>query len=530
MLTTKGTDPIPRRPDRQAAERTSTRRARGRLAILAVGMVAASFGVAGDALAGWANTAQFRPPGASTDTVQAKFQAYGDETNELEVSRETSPQFAGNDWIEFRDRVGIDPHWGFLGSHGCDDGVADSPLTARCEHFSLLNELDLNLGNEGDRLQVHPTTPSRLRIRVRGGDGHDDINFRDGAPGDSADCGPGTDWAFGDPGDTRTGCENESVGHITWDSPAAASRGRDKLDVFVRGADDRLWARSNNGQGWSASWEQDLSGLVVTSPPAAATWGRYLQSNGGVDTFTGPVDVFARGADGALWHTSRGTWSGAWQGSAWSGQRESLGHPPTGPLTSAPTVASWGDGRLDVFVRGSDDRLWQRSCHITIGGGNLCDGGDWSGWQAPPVGGGALGSAPAAVSWGSGRIDVFVRGTDSTPYHVSFDNGSWGPGWVPLGGQTFHAPAAASRGAGRLYVLVRGTNGMLYRQRFVNGAWDGQWEGRGGRNARFKDSPAAVTAMNVGGDCGTSSGGSSLHVFLRGGGSGELHHLRDCPD
>lgn len=507
--------------------RATSRRVRRRLGALAVGMIAVLFGVADAAFAGSANTDQFRRPGASADTIQAKYRAYDGETNEVEISRATFPRYTGNDWIEFRDRVPINAWWGWGGSHGCDHGVNAGlgvgqlydPFFARCSHWSLFSELELDLGDKDDRLQVHPTTPTRLAIKVQGGDGNDDIDIRDGAAGDSVDCGAGTDWAFIDPGDTRTRCENESLGQITWDSPAVASRGRDRLDVFVRGADDGLWARSNNGQGWSG-WERDPSGLVLTSAPAAATWGKYLQTNGGVDTFTGPVDVFARGADNALWHT--------WRGNAWSGQRESLGHPPSGPLTSAPTVASWGEGRLDVFVRGSDNRLWQRTCDIPISAG-VCDGNDWSPWQAPPVGGGALGSAPAAVSWGSGRIDVFTRGTDSTPYHVSFDNGSWGPGWVPLGGQTFHAPAVASPGQGRLYLFVRGTNGILYRQRFVNGAWDGQWEGRGGRNARFKDAPAAVQASSSNGGCPTGSGGW-LHVLLRGGGSGELHHLRDCPD
>ncbi|MGW1071572.1 hypothetical protein [Streptomyces sp. NPDC002537] len=40
---------------------------------------------------------------------------------------------------------------------------------------------------------------------------------------------------------------------------------------------------------------------------------------------------------------------------AWSGW-ESLG----GGLTSAPAVSSWSSGRLDTFVRGSDNALWHK--------------------------------------------------------------------------------------------------------------------------------------------------------------------------
>jgi Repeat of unknown function (DUF346) len=513
-------------PRRRQEDQTTSRRTRGRLAVLAVGMVAAFFGGAAPASAGWAFTAQFRLPGASSDTVQANFQADTGEENDVVVSRDTLPLHPANDWIDFTDRLQIYPSWAWLASHGChyfpNTGFASDFLHAKCEHWSLFDEYKLVLGDMNDRLRLHPTAPSTGDIKVQGGDGNDDIDIRDTVAQDEVDCGPGTDWGFSDLGDARTNCENESLGKKTWDSPAVVSRGRDRLDVFVRGADDRLWVRSNKGQGWSA-WHRDSSGLVVNSAPAAATWGRYLQTTGGVDTFTGPVDVFARGPNNELLHT--------WWSTTWSGQHESLGHPPTGPLTEAPAVASWGPGRLDVFVRGSDNRLWQKSCEIPTSGQNeVCDGNDWSGWQSPPIGGGALGSAPAAVSWGLGRIDVFTRGTDSGLYHVSFDGGNWGPGWAPLGGKTYEAPAVASRGAGRLYLFVRGTDGILYRQRFANGVWDGSWEGRGGRNARFKGSPAAVTATNIGGGCGISNGGSWLHVFLRGGGSGELHHLRDCPD
>ncbi len=49
----------------------------------------------------------------------------------------------------------------------------------------------------------------------------------------------------------------------------------------------------------------------------------------------------------------------------------------------------------------------------------------WSEWQ--PLGGIILESKPAAVSWGFGRIDVFVRGRDNTLYHKRFDGDSWRP-------------------------------------------------------------------------------------------------------
>ena len=84
---------------------------------------------------------------------------------------------------------------------------------------------------------------------------------------------------------------------------------------------------------------------------------------------------------------------------------ESLG----GVLTSGPAVSSWSNGRLDCFVRGTDSALWHKWWQ-----------NGWSGWESL---GGVLTSGPAAVSWGNGRIDVFVRGTDSALWHKWYQNG-----------------------------------------------------------------------------------------------------------
>jgi len=90
------------------------------------------------------------------------------------------------------------------------------------------------------------------------------------------------------------------------------------------------------------------------------------------------------------------------RGSQWSNW-ESLG----GVLSSAPDVCSWGPGRLDGFVRGTDNALYHKWYD-----------GRWSDWESL---GGVLTSDPSAVSWGSGRIDVFVRGSDNALYHKWYD-------------------------------------------------------------------------------------------------------------
>ena len=175
---------------------------------------------------------------------------------------------------------------------------------------------------------------------------------------------------------------------------------------------------------------------------------------------------------------------------------ESLG----GTLTSGPGVSSWAPGRLDVFVRGTDSALW----HKWFQGG-------WSGWESL---GGVLTSEPAAVSWGNGRIDVFVRGTDSALWHKWFQ-GSWS-GWERLGGVLTSGPAVSSWAAGRLDVFVRGTDSALWHKWF-QGGWSG-WESLGGT---LTSAPAAVSWSNGRIDVFAAGTDSALwHKWFQGGWSG----------
>jgi len=154
-------------------------------------------------------------------------------------------------------------------------------------------------------------------------------------------------------------------------------------------------------------------------------------------------------------------------------------------------LSSWGSGRLDAFIRGKDNALW----HKYYANG-------WSHWESL---GGSLSSDPAAVSWGSGRIDVFARGNDNALWHKYYANG-WS-GWESLGGTLDSGPTAASWGSGRLDVFARASGGSVIHKYYSNG-WSG-WENLGGV---ILDQPAAV-----------SWGAGRLDVFGRGG-DGSLFH------
>jgi hypothetical protein len=202
-----------------------------------------------------------------------------------------------------------------------------------------------------------------------------------------------------------------------------------------------------------------LRGETQFFAPAGPHWypwdslgGATYSAPAAVSWGSGRIDLVVRGTDNVIDHKA---YQGAWY--PW----DSLG----GATYSATAVSSWGSGRLDVFARATDNTIAHKAYQ-----------GAWYPWDSL---GGATYSAPAAVSWGSGRIDVFVRGTDNAVYHKWYQSGSGWSGWQNLGGVTYDAPAVSSWGAGRLDVFVRGTDNAIYHKWFQNGSWSG-WLSLGG--------------------------------------------------
>ena len=235
----------------------------------------------------------------------------------------------------------------------------------------------------------------------------------------------------------------ESLGGVITAGPAVSSWAGERLDTFVKGADNALWHKWFAG-GWSG-WES-LGGIIDGSP-AAVSWS------------SGRIDAFGRGMDNALWHK--------WFAGGWSGW-ESLG----GTITAGPAVSSWAPGRLDVFAKGADNALWHKWWD-----------GSWHNWESL---GGVIDNEPAAVSWSSGRIDVFARGMDNALWHKWFDGG-W-HNWESLGGTITAGPAASSWAPGRLDVFVKGADNALWHKWYAGG-WSG-WESLGGV---IDNTPAAVS-------------------------------------
>ncbi len=178
----------------------------------------------------------------------------------------------------------------------------------------------------------------------------------------------GSAWYF-----EPMGSGSEILGDPDVASPTAGS-----LNLFVRGLDSRLWQRWAVSGPWSG-WQQISTGTIA-SDPAAVSWGPAR------------VDVVARMPDNTPGH-----WY--WNGSTWS--YDDLG----GEFLGNPDIASTGEQKLSVFVKGLDNNLWQKRFTPT---------GGWGPWEMI---GGPIASGPGAVSWGPSRVDVFARLPNNTVGH-----------------------------------------------------------------------------------------------------------------
>ena len=86
---------------------------------------------------------------------------------------------------------------------------------------------------------------------------------------------------------------------------------------------------------------------------------------------------------------------------------------------TAPAACSWSQGRLDVFVEGTDGTLWHK----------WYSGNSWSGWEN--VGGLSLTASPAAAVWPqSMTIDVYVLSTGHVVWENSYSDGYGWSGWT----------------------------------------------------------------------------------------------------
>ncbi|MFF4754646.1 glycoside hydrolase family 27 protein [Streptomyces sp. NPDC002514] len=211
--------------------------------------------------------------------------------------------------------------------------------------------------------------------------------------------------------------------------PAAYASPGSRVDVFVRGADSRVYRRALADGRWGR-WES-LGGRVTDAPTVA---------------FTDPAHwtLFARGADGRI--VQRGP------SSDWS----SLGSPGDRPTYGRPSAVVDAEGRVHVAVRTAADDVWTRSRAAS---------GQWSAWTSL---GGTVSGSPTLVAAGDAVL-LYARAGDYALWQQRYVSGAW-QGWS----KREEFPSAAFDGAlgavegqgGTVDAVYRGVDGFVHRIEF----------------------------------------------------------------
>lgn len=243
---------------------------------------------------------------------------------------------------------------------------------------------------------------------------------------------------------------SEDIGIKINGTPAVSSLREGRLDVFVRSLDNRLFYRAYENEAWQgAGWTDFSDGRRFETSPATVSWG------------PDKIDLFA------VWN--RQVQHRYFQGGGWSPWAETLG----GITNDTPAAASWKQGRVDVLIRSADN--FMSRCYWE---------GGWKGWES--VGGqrATLTSAPVAVATGPNRIDCFARGpNDGHLIRASYQDGQRQE-WTEIDNLTIRsAPAvtsAATADSGRVDVFIRGTDDILrhriYYTALRTGPTTSSWE------------------------------------------------------
>src|SRR5262249_48484350 len=128
-----------------------------------------------------------------------------------------------------------------------------------------------------------------------------------------------------------------------------------------------------------------------------------------------------------------------------------------GKTSGDPVVARNQDGRLEVFVIGTDGGVWH-TWQLKAGGGS------WFDWYAHGAPAGVTLAAARVITRRDGRMVVIARGAQDGAVYLSEQttpNGLW-TGWSSLGGAIEGAPAIGNNQDGRLEIFGRGTDGALW--------------------------------------------------------------------
>lgn len=249
-----------------------------------------------------------------------------------------------------------------------------------------------------------------------------------------------------------------------------------RLEIFAVGTDNNvyhIWQTSVGGN-WIPNW---VEFPILTSPTNPADTMQFTGNLSIATNSDGRLEIFVRGTDNNIYHTwqtaANGDWIPNWV--------EMTGN--TVPFAGSPVVTMNSNGRFEVFVRGSDNNVyhtWQ-----------VAAGGDWiTGWAEMPTVTSPTNPADTMQYAGDpdininadGRLEVFARGTDGSIYHIwqTSAGGDWIPNWVEMTGNTIQFsgnPDVATNKNGEFQIFDLGTNKAMYTisQTVAGGDWQANW-------------------------------------------------------
>jgi hypothetical protein len=185
-----------------------------------------------------------------------------------------------------------------------------------------------------------------------------------------------------------------------------------RINLFVQGADRRLWERYWNGANWT--WVD--TGLDVDGEPLILARGNV----GSPDAGELRVNLFVRGLDGNLWERY---WDGAsW---TWVDTGKAVSHDPVALVRGSSGSPDASGIRINLLVRGTDGHLWERYWY----------GASWT-WVDTGL---DIRNKPSVIVRGDVedvaaddlRINLWVAGDDGELWERYWDGASWN--WVDTG-------------------------------------------------------------------------------------------------
>lgn len=205
--------------------------------------------------------------------------------------------------------------------------------------------------------------------------------------------------------------------------PTPVSHGYPDLDILAIGSDKHVYHKyrdpsSLDDFGPSTLTREDLGDTNSTEfTTLAALWRSAAD-----------LDLFLVGGDKKMYHKY-------FSGSSWG---PSAGFEPRdGISTTAPTAVAWDADTLDIFTLGEGSALYRQMWSRSDG---------WVDWNG--LGGNWANYAPTVVSWAQGQLDVFVVSSVDHTLHHGFvtTNRTWqapdGDPFDNLGGYLTGRPVA----------------------------------------------------------------------------------------